>query len=30
MGIRNKDILPYSHVATFDFMVEQLVESLYE
>ena len=30
MGIRNKDILPYSHVATFDFMVEQLVDSLYE
>lgn len=30
MNIRNKDILPYDHLETFDFMVDHLIDSLYE
>lgn len=30
MNIKNKDILPYNHVETFDFMADCLVNSLYE
>ena len=30
MNIKNKDILPYNHIETFDFMVSNLVDSLYE
>ncbi len=30
MNIKNKDILPYDHMKTFDFMVDHLVENLYE
>ena len=30
MNIKNKDILPYNHMETFDFMVDHLVDSLYE
>ena len=30
MNIKNKDILPYNHVETFDFMVDHLIDSLYE
>lgn len=30
MNIKNKDILPYNHIETFDFMVDQLIDSLYE
>ncbi len=30
MNIKNKDILPYNHIQTFDFMVDQLIDSLYE
>ena len=30
MNIKNKDVLPYSHIETFDFMVEHLIDSLYE
>ena len=30
MNIKNKDILPYNHVDTFDFMVDHLIDSLYE
>ena len=30
MNIKNKDILPYNHIETFDFMVSNLVDGLYE
>ena len=30
MNIKNKDVLPYSHIETFDFMVDHLIDSLYE
>lgn len=30
MNIKNKDILPYDHMETFDFMVDHLIDSLYE
>ena len=30
MNIRNKEVLPYNHMETFDFMVENLIDSLYE
>lgn len=30
MNIKNKEILPYNHLETFDFMVDQLIDSLYE
>lgn len=30
MNIRNKDMLPSGHMEVFDFMVEHLIESLYE
>lgn len=30
MNIRNKDVLPYGHIETFDFMVDHLIDSLYE
>lgn len=30
MNIRNKDVLPYNHMETFDFMVDNLIDSLYE
>lgn len=30
MNIKNKDILPRNHRETFDFMVDHLIESLYE
>lgn len=30
MNIKNKDILPHNHVDTFDFMVDNLIDSLYE
>ncbi len=30
MNIKNKDILPYNHIQTFEFMVDQLIDSLYE
>lgn len=30
MNIKNKDILPHNHIETFDFMVDQLIDSLYE
>lgn len=30
MNIKNKDLLPYSHRETFDFMVCHLINSLYE
>lgn len=30
MNIKNKDILPYKHMKTFDFMVDHLIDSLYE
>ena len=30
MTIKNKDILPYNHMETFDFMVDHLIDSLYE
>ena len=30
MNVKNKDILPQKHVATFDFMVDHLIGSLYE
>lgn len=29
-NIKNKDILPHNHVETFDFMVDHLIDSLYE
>ncbi len=29
-NIKNKDILPHKHVETFDFMVDNLIDSLYE
>ena len=28
MNIKNKDVLPYDHRETFDFMVDHLIESL--
>ena len=30
MNIKNKDLLPYNHMETFDFMVDHLVGALYE
>lgn len=30
MNIKNKDILPFAHMETFDFMVDHLIDSLYE
>ena len=30
MNIKNKDVLSYNHIETFDFMVSHLVDSLYE
>lgn len=30
MNIKNKDILPYNHTGTFDFMVDHMIDSLYE
>ena len=30
MNIKNKDILPRNHIETFDFMVDHLIDSLYE
>lgn len=30
INIKNKDILPYNHIDTFDFMVDHLIDSLYE
>ena len=30
MNIKNKDILPHNHMKTFDFMVDHLIDSLYE
>ena len=30
MNIKNKDILPYNHMETFDFMADHLIDSLYE
>ena len=29
INIKNKDILPYNHIETFDFMVDHLIDSLY-
>lgn len=30
MNIKYKDILPHNHMETFDFMVDHLIDSLYE
>lgn len=30
MNIKSKDILPHNHMETFDFMVDHLIDSLYE
>lgn len=30
MNIKNKDVLPYNHIETFDFMVNNLIGNLYE
>ncbi|MCI9175148.1 MAG: TetR/AcrR family transcriptional regulator [Lachnospiraceae bacterium] len=30
MNIKNKDVLPCSHMETFDFMIDRLIDSLYE
>lgn len=30
MNIKNKEILPYDHMETFDFMADHLIESLYD
>lgn len=30
MSIKNKDIQPYNHIETFDFMVDHLIDNLYE
>ncbi len=30
MNIKNKDILPYDHLKTFDFMADHLIDRLYE
>lgn len=30
MNIKNKDFLPCNHVETFDFMIDHLIDSLYE
>ena len=30
MNVKNKEILPYDHAETFDFMVDHLIDSLYE
>ena len=30
MNIKNKDFLPYNHIETFDFMVDCLIDKLYE
>ena len=30
MNIKNKDVLPHNHIETFDFMVNNLIDSLYE
>ncbi len=30
MNIKNKDVLPHNHMETFDFMVDHLIDSMYE
>ncbi|RKI43414.1 TetR/AcrR family transcriptional regulator [bacterium D16-51] len=30
VNIKNKDILPYNHIETFNFMVDHLIDSLYK
>ncbi len=30
INIKNKDILPHNHMETFDFMVDQLIDRIYE
>ena len=30
MNVKNKDILPHNHMETFDFMVDHLIENIYE
>lgn len=30
MNVKNKDILPHNHMETFDFMVDHLIETIYE
>ncbi|MCI8453195.1 MAG: TetR/AcrR family transcriptional regulator [Lachnospiraceae bacterium] len=30
MNLKNKEILPYNHVEVFDFMVDHLIDNLYE
>ena len=30
MTIKNKDVLPHNHIETFDFMVDHLIDRLYE
>lgn len=30
VNVKNKDVLPYNHMETFDFMVDHLIESIYE
>lgn len=30
VNVKNKDILPYNHMETFEFMVDHLIESIYE
>ena len=30
MNIKNKDILPYNHMETFDFMADHLIDSLFD
>lgn len=30
MNIKNKDVLPHSHIETFNFMVNNLIDNLYE
>ena len=30
MNVKNKDILPHNHLETFDFMVDNLIDNLYE
>ena len=30
MNIRNKDIFPHNHLEVFDFMVDHMIDSLYE
>lgn len=30
MNVKNKDVLPCSHIETFDFMVDKLIDTIYE